>query len=287
MRKNEQKTVRRTFGPKDHGFKEVPVFGNYNTGKALTPLQSHTHEGFEICYLKKGYQNYSVFGKDYLLKSGDIFLTKPGESHSSGKQSQEKGELYWINMRPLPGKNNIFGLGPKQSKLLIKELLGIKKRFFPASRELQAAFTNTHRLLLLPKHPLRHIALSTAFVHIILELLKCASKSNRQEGSSMNRVIQHIDKYIEDNIRIPDLAAFMGLSSSWFKARFRKETGLPPAEYILRKKILKAREYLESGKGNISDTAMKFGFSSSQHFATAFKRYNKQTPRETIKTKLV
>ena len=64
--------------------------------------------------------------------------------------------------------------------------------------------------------------------------------------------------HLEDPIRVPDLAAQAGLSTSWFKARFRRETG----------------------EGNVTDAAMKFNFSSSQHFATAFKRYNKQSPSQ-------
>src|SRR3989339_793842 len=217
MRKDRQKIIYKRFKLTDCGFPEIPIFGSYNTEKALQPLESHTHKGFEICYLVKGHQNYSVFGKDYLLKSGDIFLTKPGEMHSSGRQSQEKGQLYWIHILPLTGNKNMFGL-------------------------------------------------------------------NKEEGN-MNRVIQNIDENLENNVRVPDLAVHMGLSTSWFKARFRKETGLPPAEYILRKKVLKAREFLETGKGNVSDAAMKFGFSSSQHFATAFKRYNKQNPSFFVKKK--
>ncbi|OGF46826.1 MAG: hypothetical protein A2452_03925 [Candidatus Firestonebacteria bacterium RIFOXYC2_FULL_39_67] len=285
MRKDRQKIIYKRFKLTDCGFPEIPIFGSYNTEKALQPLESHTHKGFEICYLVKGHQNYSVFGKDYLLKSGDIFLTKPGEMHSSGRQSQEKGQLYWIHILPLTGNKNMFGLNKEQGNLLVKKLLGIKKRYFPASRNLHRAFTNIHHLLLLSKYPLKNIALSNAFVNLILELLKCATETNKQEEGNMNRVIQNIDENLENNVRVPDLAVHMGLSTSWFKARFRKETGLPPAEYILRKKVLKAREFLETGKGNVSDAAMKFGFSSSQHFATAFKRYNKQNPSFFVKKK--
>ncbi|OGF48674.1 MAG: hypothetical protein A2044_08045 [Candidatus Firestonebacteria bacterium GWA2_43_8] len=278
MSKARQRIERSTYGPKEHGFPEVPIFGNYNTEIALNPLSVHAHEGFEICYLVKGHQYYTVFGKDYLLKSGDIYITKPEEKHSSGKQSQEKGELYWINILPKCGRKYIFGLKKEEADLLVGKLLGIKKRYFPASTELKNAFLVIHRLMLLSRSSLKHIALSNAFVHLILELLKCAAAKTTHEEENMNKVIQYIDEHIEENIRVPALASLMGLSSSWFKARFRKETGLPPAEYIMRKKVLKAREYLETGKGNVSDAAMKFGFSSSQHFATAFKRYNKQNP---------
>ena len=76
------------------------------------------------------------------------------------------------------------------------------------------------------------------------------------------------------------MAEVAGLSVSHFKARFRRETGLPPREFILREKIRLAREALGKGHGTVTDIAFELGFSSSQYFATVFKRYTGQSPRQ-------
>lgn len=263
-----------------YGLPEIQVFGHYETGKALDPINIHTHEGFEICYLEKGHQTYNVKGRDYLIKTGEIFLTKPGEVHSSGRQAQEKGQLYWIHVIPKIKGERFLGLTKEQGKLLLREMHGIKDRHFPASAALHTAIKRAHKQILLQPSTFINISLSNAIVAILLELINSASVPRKPEAGDMNRIITYIDEHLEETIRVPALAKQFGLSTSWFKARFKKETGLSPAEYVLRKRIYKAREFLEKGEGNVSDAAMKFGFSSSQHFATAFKRYNKQSPKE-------
>ena len=66
------------------------------------------------------------------------------------------------------------------------------------------------------------------------------------------------------------------LSESRFKARFKREMGVPPAEYWLRKKVEQASVLL--AKATITQVAHQLGFSSSQYFATVFKRYTLTSP---------
>ena len=51
-------------------------------------------------------------------------------------------------------------------------------------------------------------------------------------------------------------------------------------EYGLRLKIEKANHLLNANKRSITDIAYDLGFSSSQYFATVFKRYQSITPGE-------
>jgi AraC-like DNA-binding protein/mannose-6-phosphate isomerase-like protein (cupin superfamily) len=282
MANNKNINFYKNYNLKTYGLPEIQVFGHYETGEALPPIDIHTHEGFEICYLEKGHQTYNVKDRDYLIKTGEIFLTKPGEVHSSGRQAQEKGHLYWIHVTPEIKGKSFLGLTKKQGMLLLTEMYKIKDRHFPASTALQMAIKHAHKQILRQPSAFTNIALANAMISILLELINSASIPKKPEAGDMNRIISYIDDNLEETVRVPALAKQFGLSTSWFKARFKKETGLSPAAYVLRKRIYKAREFMEKGKGNVSDAAMKYGFSSSQHFATAFKRYNKQNPREIL-----
>jgi AraC-like DNA-binding protein len=55
---------------------------------------------------------------------------------------------------------------------------------------------------------------------------------------------------------------------------------MPPHEYILRCKIDRAVAQLEAGERSITDIAYDLGFSSSQYFATVFKRFTRLNPRD-------
>jgi AraC-like DNA-binding protein len=77
---------------------------------------------------------------------------------------------------------------------------------------------------------------------------------------------------------VPRLAEVARLSQSRCKIRFRQETGVPPAEYWLRKKIEKAADLLRTR--SVTEVAYALGFSSSQYFATAFRRYTLASPSQ-------
>jgi AraC-like DNA-binding protein len=65
---------------------------------------------------------------------------------------------------------------------------------------------------------------------------------------------------------------------------FHQEIGMPPSEYILRKKIELAKEMLLAG-ATVTQTAFELDFSSSQYFATVFKRYTGESPRDFLRKK--
>jgi AraC-like DNA-binding protein len=92
----------------------------------------------------------------------------------------------------------------------------------------------------------------------------------------IQRVLQYIDEHLQDPVHVPRLAEVAQLSESRFKTRFKRETGVPPAEFWLRKKIEKASLLLK--KQSVTQVAFDLGFSSSQYFATVFKRYTLTNP---------
>ncbi len=266
-----------------YGFPEVPLFGAYKFDKAIEPLQIHTHSAFEICYLVEGRQNYRAFGRDYLLKGGDLFITRPDEPHSTGKQPQEKGSLFWLHLMA-PKKNRPFlGLHPAFGADLYAELSTVQEKCFLASAQIRELFERLYAQLSVPETPSRKILMGNILVSLIMEISRCGQNLQRSGVGNLNRIIQFMNEKAESRISVPEMAKFMGLSVSRFKARFRQETGMPPAEYFLRLRIAKAREFLESGMGNVGDASLRYNFSSSQHFATTFKRFTGKSPSELIK----
>lgn len=77
-----------------------------------------------------------------------------------------------------------------------------------------------------------------------------------------------------------DLPLLENMSLSSYHRQFVQVIGLSPAEYILKRKIEKAKELLASTDMSVTDIAYRYGFSSSQYFATAFKRFCYCTPTQ-------
>ena len=85
---------------------------------------------------------------------------------------------------------------------------------------------------------------------------------------------------IERNLSMTDIAEKLGLSTTGFIKRFKHETGLTPADFYQRIKIEEAIRRLTGATASITEIAFNLGFTTSQYFASVFRKYTGTTPRE-------
>ena len=75
-----------------------------------------------------------------------------------------------------------------------------------------------------------------------------------------------------------DLARAAGLSPSHFTRLFRLWTGLPPGEYLLRKRVEQACKLLGDPTLSIKEVAARSGFDDPYYFSKVFRRVDGLTP---------
>lgn len=262
------------------GFRDVLVLGRYQYAAAHSPLAQHTHgRMMEICYLARGQQTYLVGETRYDLTGGDVFLTFPSESHGTGTAPESKGTLYWCLVR-LPEKNErLLSLTRSESRQLIARLLALPRQFRLGdgpSKDLDRVFAVYRQ-----KHlPLGTVEMRNVLLGFLLDLVRACEHREPGVSPTIRQAIQFVARQPKRMFAIRELARLCGLSESRFKERFRHEVGVPPAEYMIRRKIDAAKSLLLSGNQTVTGIAMGLGFSSSQYFATTFKRYTGRTPGE-------
>jgi AraC-like DNA-binding protein len=259
---------------------QVILLGRYNYTRARPALAEHAHrDAIEICFLVKGRQTYRVGGRDYRLRGGDVFLTFPDEVHSTGQAPEEKGVLYWLILRRPRRGESFLGLPRPAGRAVLRGLLEIASHHFRGSRPMQEQLDAIARLQGESAAPLAGARAANHLQAFLLEVIRCARRPvSAARRESFQPILDHIARHPEETPRVPELAARAGLSVARFSARFKEETGVPPAEYILRAKIEEARRRLQLGRRTVTEIAYDLGFSSSQYFATAFKRLEGQTP---------
>ncbi|WCE31523.1 helix-turn-helix transcriptional regulator [Vibrio sp. SCSIO 43137] len=113
-------------------------------------------------------------------------------------------------------------------------------------------------------------------------------KNNRIAASKFDqKQVDKIDLYIEENIgtniAVDDLADLLGCSKFYFLREFKKLIGVTPYQYLMNKRLEKARAALSSGSVNIALTAYELGFNDQSHFTRAFKNYFGMTPGQFVK----
>ena len=87
-----------------------------------------------------------------------------------------------------------------------------------------------------------------------------------------------IESNADNPITLADLAREAGLSRMHFAAQFRKATGLRPHQYLLQRRVEKAKTLLATSSAPIAEVALSVGFSSQSHFTGVFKRLTNHTP---------
>ena len=263
----------------------VILFGVSKQAKASPPLDMHSHGNvLEIIYVEKGSIIYETDGGPFQLNGGNIFLNFPNEIHGSGHFPQERTIHYWLGISMDKSMRRNFGrLTPEMDRLL-KSLLDIPNRQFRGDPRLGKLFEKFVATMT-SEQPCRNIISTGLFIEIISVVLECATHhENSYPTLPIRRCLQFINKNMYEKIQIEQLAEVAHLSVPRIKQRFRTEIGVPPYDYILRQKIEKSKDLLQKKDRTITDIALLLGFSSSQHFATLFKKMSSQTPTEFIQT---
>ena len=94
----------------------------------------------------------------------------------------------------------------------------------------------------------------------------------------LRRIVTQIEHALDQRITVEDLARDAGLSRSHFSRAFQASTGEPPQEFIIGRRLCRARDMLKDSDRSIADIAVQTGFSSHAHLTTAFKKRLGVTP---------
>ena len=62
-----------------------------------------------------------------------------------------------------------------------------------------------------------------------------------------------------------------GMSLFHFSRSFKQSTGLPPHQYILRRRIEHAKSLLKTNELGIAEIGQRLGFSDQSHFTLIFR----------------
>lgn len=172
-------------------------------------------------------------------------------------------------------------LPPAESAVIAAKFANLPERQFSGRPAMQRIFRRLFEIYDEPPSQLRRAILINQLLQCIFEVLDCFDHHRRRNCSQeIRRIVEMIQTYPEEEFSLEDLADEADLSVSRFKARFRTETGIGPHEFILRNKVEAAKRALLQDCQSVTNVAMRFGFSSSQYFATVFRRFTYQTPAE-------
>lgn len=136
-------------------------------------------------------------------------------------------------------------------------------------------------------YPCGNLYLDSLAISVAARLVGCHSslsrEPKRQSGQLLDRRLRQVLSYIEDHlsqdISLGDLAMVAGLSVSHFKSLFRDSVGMPAHQYLIRRRVERAKNLLGEGKLSISQIAFETGFAHQSHLAYHLRRVLGLSPK--------
>ncbi|QYM78432.1 AraC family transcriptional regulator [Horticoccus luteus] len=239
----------------------------------------HSHEGFEFLYLSRGVATWRAGGEVSTQEMSDLYVAFPGEKHGTGPKPNPENHHLWVGLK-------LDALGPA-ARQLATELRARRVRLLTSCPEVEPVLRGLVAQVV-AHHPRRLEAVS-AYIQLFVTLVSQRLAIGRERPPAatalpysfpVQRAIAFMEQNLDRRVPLRDLAAMaMARSVPHFCAQFRREVGVSPAAHHLQLRLAAARLTLRQPAAAITETALRHGFSSSQHFSTLFRRSYGLTPR--------
>lgn len=126
-------------------------------------------------------------------------------------------------------------------------------------------------------------ALITALTTRVISRYSSATVPAETRGRGMTGLeLRRLLGWLEDNlaldVSLTTIAGFLGFSKSHLNATFRRAMGIPLHEYVVRRRVDRAKDLLVNGTHSITEIALECGFAHPSHMARHMRRILGITP---------
>ncbi|MCI0537221.1 MAG: helix-turn-helix domain-containing protein [Verrucomicrobiales bacterium] len=101
-----------------------------------------------------------------------------------------------------------------------------------------------------------------------------------QTQAALGRAMTYIETHLSERLTLEAIASTANLSTRSLMRLFRKHVATSVVDFILRRRIARARQLLQQEGRTCAEIAFECGFGSVQHFNRIFRRFEKASPTE-------
>jgi len=226
----------------------------------------HVQTQHQLYAVLEGRVRVDVEGRSLLLKPGEALWTAPALRRSPRAASARGRYLNVTFDSPWPalGTN-----GGEKITLTVAALAEAKTCADLAGADEHAQAAGFHALCY-------HLLGPEAFAR------SRATPSRPKRSRDGLWLVNHLEQFMKANaghrLGIDDMGSLVNASRATLVRLFRQHRSLSPAACFRRIRLEHARHLLRTTPLSITEIALETGFSSSQHFATAFRQYFGHSP---------
>lgn len=246
-------------------------------------INRHTHSSFEFHFIYAGACRVILDSAEFIARSGEFYLTPPGEFHRQESVEGENLIEFCIDcdFRLLDRNETeaacIYRIFQNASCEKMDDKYGAIPIFYQALSEAytgEVGFFNTIRGLI--------IAMLCAAARTMETNMSGDYSAPVKIKKNEHRLLQ-IEKFVDDNIYssicAQDIASAIHLSSRQVGRIIQMYNGMTTKQFIIQKKMEKAKQLLKDNELTIKEISNRMGFSSQYYFSQFFKKHEGYPPK--------
>ena len=232
----------------------------------------HVHAGeLELFYVYAGTGKYMVDNRLYPIQEGDIVICNAGVLHGEEPSLVTQIYSYSVAMKGV----QLEGLPPNC-------LTDNRVSPVVSCGQLSGHIGPLMQLIYMLSADTEHLGTlcgSLAYSMLLLTqaLLNSRARNEaidemRQPSVLAHRVQCYLDQHHNEQITLREAAERLHISEYYLAHVFKQEFGIPPMQYVMKRRIGEAQELLMNTELPVAEIADRLGYSSVCHFNAMFKK---------------
>lgn len=240
------------------------------------PRVMHAHEGFvEILLIREGEGYYTINGKRYQVKKGDMILLNGGVVHD------EYGSMVSIYACAV---SNILKEGLLENQIISDTQIPVVhtgESFGAMDGLMGQMFYLLCGNLPEAKECCQHLlsALLKQIEYVLKKSMEDVKETATDRGILADQIRNYIDCNYMNDVSLQSMSKELNISLYYLSHIFKEFYGYSPMQYMLRRRIGEAQSLLIGTDLTVTRIAMLVGYDNSNHFITIFSKNVGISPR--------
>lgn len=247
------------------------------------PSHSHSSNSWEIHYIPYGKGTITLEHETHRIGAGSFFITGPHVEHSQTPDEEDPMAEYCVYLK----------FDPRSHPLIQEKNPDFLNLFLSTDRFIGPDKQNLHPLMqsLFQELEHRHIGYHTVLEALLTQLIVRSVRNLEYPGTSepdaestiADRNYLIIEEYFlfeYQELSLEKLSSRLGLSHRQTERLFQKHYGRTFLQKKYEAKMSAALVLLKDPSMSITDISVQLGYSSVEHFSSAFKKYYGMSARE-------
>ena len=219
-----------------------------------------------LCLKGRGWYQCDKHGERGIIEPGQVLVLPAGHPHAYGADAEEPWVIEWVHFTGSEANAWMDYLGAGSSENVLEMPAEDAPRMGLARvwEQLERGYTEDNLI---------H---ASALLRLALSSIARASHGTKDR---IGANIEWMREHLSSPLRLHDLAAHASLSIPRYSELFRKRTGFAPIDFLIRQRIQRACQLLDTTQLKVAAVAQAIGYDDPYYFSRLFSKVIGRSPR--------